>query len=413
MNNYMAMSAAAFAEFQNLMIRKEQEILTAGDLDRISVLNTERDHFYADGRSAIVPVTGYLMQTRDPWLDFFGVFQTGYDDVLEILGVIKDSDEIDDVVLAIDSAGGDVADLSILMRAVREFPKPVTAEIRSMAASAAYAVASQADEIIAESSASLVGSIGVLTVAIRDDDIKVITNSASRKKYSDPFDGEEIKDVIETLDSIYEVMVDEILEGRPQIEDAVASLEGRVITAREALKLGLLDKIDGISQDEKKAGPDRREDKKLLSKRKRTPAAEPEPGKTAAADTARAQAADPAAADSEDRCPLNLEIVNTDSAAADSATRERSRIQGILAASGVRLTPEAGKAIESGQDEREYAFELCVAGRNVPAPNGPEISSISGARSPGEDAAKDIAAEKLASDIAKQAADARRRNGGK
>lgn len=65
------------------------------------------------------------------------------------------------LILDVDSPGGSVDGTSNLAAIVRDFPKPTTAFVNGMAASAAYWIASQCDKIYLSNKLDRVGSIGV------------------------------------------------------------------------------------------------------------------------------------------------------------------------------------------------------------------------------------------------------------
>jgi signal peptide peptidase SppA len=70
---------------------------------------------------------------------------------------------ISGILLVLDSPGGSVAGTEELGNIIRDTKKPIVAFIDDLAASAAYWLASQCDEIIANNTTAMVGSIGVLT----------------------------------------------------------------------------------------------------------------------------------------------------------------------------------------------------------------------------------------------------------
>lgn len=125
---------------------------------------------------AVVPITGTLMKAESSFGGTSTV-QTRRD----IRQAAADP-TVSAVLLAIDSPGGTVAgtaDLAADVRAARR-KKPVWAHVDDLAASAAYWVASQADQIFANAPTALVGSIGtVMTVydlsqAAERDGVKVL-----------------------------------------------------------------------------------------------------------------------------------------------------------------------------------------------------------------------------------------------
>jgi hypothetical protein len=114
----------------------------------------------ADG-VAIIPVLDTLVN-RGAWLDSRSGL-TSYEGIAAQLRAAGSDPEVRSVLLDISSPGGEaagMAGLADLIRSVRQ-TKPVTAFVNDMAASAAYGIASAANEIVI-SPTSTVGSIGVV-----------------------------------------------------------------------------------------------------------------------------------------------------------------------------------------------------------------------------------------------------------
>ncbi len=85
--------------------------------------------------------------------------------MLDMARWIEEADhdpEVDAILLRIDSPGGMVAGTETLATAIREAEKPIVAYIDDLAASAAYWVASETQEIIANNTTAIVGSVGVM-----------------------------------------------------------------------------------------------------------------------------------------------------------------------------------------------------------------------------------------------------------
>ena len=101
----------------------------------------------ADG-VAVVPVLDTLVN-RGAWLDSRSGL-TSYEGIAAQLRAAGQDPEVWSVLLDISSPGGEaagMAGLADLIRSVRQ-TKPVTAFVNDMAASAAYGIASAADEIV-------------------------------------------------------------------------------------------------------------------------------------------------------------------------------------------------------------------------------------------------------------------------
>ena len=116
------------------------------------------------GNVALIPVYGVLSQRMTMISEMSG--GTSYQALTKALHAALADDDVSSVVLEFDSPGGSVPgtiELAAEMRALRGGEKPMIAHINAMAASAAYWIASQADEVVVTPSGRA-GSIGVYTV---------------------------------------------------------------------------------------------------------------------------------------------------------------------------------------------------------------------------------------------------------
>ena len=108
------------------------------------------------GSIAVIPVSGALMK-NDQSCGPMGMNSIG--------NIIKEADassNIDGIVLKIDSPGGSVDGTAALSEVVLNTTKPIIAFADGLMASAALWIAASADEIIAASNKTQIGSIGVL-----------------------------------------------------------------------------------------------------------------------------------------------------------------------------------------------------------------------------------------------------------
>lgn len=125
--------------------------------------NRARGTVAAPGGIAVLPVHGVLSQRAGMMQDISGGTST------EALGAAFSSaihdDTIKAVVLDVDSPGGTSYGLEELASQIRDArgTKPIVAQVNSVAASAAYWIASQADEIVVTPSGEA-GSIGCYAV---------------------------------------------------------------------------------------------------------------------------------------------------------------------------------------------------------------------------------------------------------
>jgi len=123
--------------------------------------------------------------------------------------------------------------------------------VNGLAASAAYAIASQADEIIATSRAATFGSIGIVqTFYIWDDEVSVTSTEAPNKR-PDPTTEQGKAAIREHLDALHDLFVDAISTGRTNAGVNVSANDvnadfgrGGVYLAGEAVERRMIDRLD-------------------------------------------------------------------------------------------------------------------------------------------------------------------------
>lgn len=161
------------------------------------------------------------------------------------------------ILIDVDSPGGlvdGVPELAAEIRAARG-TKPITAIANTDAASAAYYIAVQADELVVTPSGQ-VGSIGVFSahddISGLQEKIGVKTTLVSAGKYKteaspyEPLSDEARAHIQETVDDYYGMFVGDVAKARGVEASAVRSGygQGRMLTAKRALKAGMVDRIE-------------------------------------------------------------------------------------------------------------------------------------------------------------------------
>ncbi len=219
----------------------------------------ERAAARKQGAVAVVPVNGVIMGKPNIFEDYgFGISTQTISRNLR--AAIADPD-VKAVVLDIDSPGGTVSgvpELAAEIMALRG-SKPIVAQANFMAASAAYWIASAADEIVASPSA-LVGSIGVYLLhmdyskALELAGIKPTFMSAGEHKTEgnpyEPLTDEAKQGLQAEVDAVYASFVRDVAMGRgASIATVKADYgKGRVLMANEAKRVGMIDKVRPIGE---------------------------------------------------------------------------------------------------------------------------------------------------------------------
>ncbi|MCQ1573583.1 signal peptide peptidase SppA [Neorhizobium galegae] len=178
-------------------------------------------------------------------------------DLLERLDKIAQSSQAKALIVSISSPGGTTYGGERIFKAIRKVSekKPVVSDIRTLAASAGYMIATAGDQIVAGES-SITGSIGVIFQYPQIDEVmKKIgvslqeIKSAPLKAEPSPFHpaSEEAKTMIRNMvmDS-YAWFVDLVADRRKLPRDEVLKLaDGTIFTGRQALNAKLVDKLGG------------------------------------------------------------------------------------------------------------------------------------------------------------------------
>lgn len=209
---------------------------------------------------AVVPVYGVLAQRMDMFTEISG--GTSYQVLRRAIHAALANDEVKALVLDIDSPGGTVPgteELAAEIRALRGGEKPIIAQVNSLAASAAYWVASAADEIVVTPSGRA-GSIGVYTSHddisefLKERGIKRTYLAAGRHKVdgneAEPLGEEARAHIMELVDQSYRKFVAAVAEGRgvtkTRVEDSFG--QGRVFGAEALVERGMADRIATLEQ---------------------------------------------------------------------------------------------------------------------------------------------------------------------
>jgi protease-4 len=174
---------------------------------------------------------------------------------------IRQSPDFSAVVLRINSPGGSAQASDILWHRLQTLSKdldvPMVASIGGMAASGGYYLACAAQKIVAEPT-SLVGSIGVfggkvdasqLFTKIRINPVTVKTHpSADAESFTRGLSPEEQEILQASMDDTYERFVGVVANARGKTPAQIDSLgEGRVFTAVEGVRNGLVDTLGGLN----------------------------------------------------------------------------------------------------------------------------------------------------------------------
>lgn len=208
------------------------------------------------GSLAMIPLHGVMSQRANMMGDVSTPRGASADLVGRRVDAAVADDSVKAIILHVDSPGGSVYGVRELAAKVTaaKARKPVIAQVDSVAASAAYWVATQATELVITPGGD-VGSIGIYTV---HEDIssfldaqgvkETMIHAGKYKVEANPYEplGDEARAHLqERVDGAYRDFVAAVASGRSTTSEAVQKHygQGRVVDARTALSAGMVDRI--------------------------------------------------------------------------------------------------------------------------------------------------------------------------
>lgn len=212
------------------------------------------------GSIAVLPLFGVIAQRMNLMMEFSGgtsseLFGRDFD------AMLNDPD-VGAIVIDVDSPGGSVAGTPELAKKIFEArgKKPIIAVADSLMASAAYWIASAADQIVATPSAEGVGSIGVIAVheeiskAAEMAGVKfTIFRAPEFKGEGNPYEplSSDASEFIQAqIQEFYGMFVSAIAKHRGVKPAEVRENygKGRALTAKQALEVGMIDRIATLDE---------------------------------------------------------------------------------------------------------------------------------------------------------------------
>jgi len=206
---------------------------------------------------AVIPVHGVITPRASMFSEMSGA--TSIEGLRSMFRQAMGTKDVGAVVFDVDSPGGmtdQVPEMAAEIRSARG-KKPMIAVAHTLMASAAYWLASQADEVVASKSA-LVGSIGVFTAHEdrsgegEQKGIKTELISAGKHKTDgnpfEPLSDDGRATMQRLVDEFYGMFVGDVAKGRGVSVDAVRNGfgEGRLLGSKDAVSEGLVDRVGSL-----------------------------------------------------------------------------------------------------------------------------------------------------------------------
>lgn len=244
-----------------IVLRAEGQRLSPEEIKAAMEIEAARNRQIMNGGSAIavLPVVGTLIPRGNLFMESSGAVSVQR--LTKSFRAALNDPEISSIILDIDSPGGQVGGIEELAEEIYQArgKKPITAVANTLAASAAYWIATAADELVVSPSGE-VGSIGVFAMhedisgALDKLGIKVNLIAAGKyKTEGNPFEplGEAARAAVqERIDDFYDMFTTAVARGRGVRQSDVAAGfgEGRMVGAKQAVRLGMADRVAPMSE---------------------------------------------------------------------------------------------------------------------------------------------------------------------
>jgi signal peptide peptidase SppA len=212
-----------------------------------------------EGKVVVLPMVGTMTQRADIMTEHSGMLST--DTFGRMIEGFANDPSVKSIILDIDSPGGSLFGLQELTGKIREASskKRVVAVANSLMASAAYWTGSAATKVYG-APGSLVGSIGVISthidhsVALEQEGIKYTFVTAGKYKAlgnsTEPISEETLAYMQGLVDQGYDQFLGAVSKNRGVSKSTVKSDygQGKVLTAKDALKAGMIDGIRTLDE---------------------------------------------------------------------------------------------------------------------------------------------------------------------
>lgn len=321
-------------------------------------LDNTRNVSIRDG-VAVIPVTGPIFRHANLMTEISGATSTG--SLATDIQAALDNPAVSALVLDIDSPGGEATGINELSEMIfsARGKKPIKAYVGGMGASAAYWVASAADQVIIDDTAQL-GSVGVvLNLRKREDKsgektYEIVSSNAPNKR-PDLETEQGLAQLQARTDELANVFLDKVARNRgiPREDVNDRFRQGGIATGALAVEAGMADRLGSleglIAELAGSTSPFSTRRSVMMTTVKTT--AELQAAIDAGTDPKAIQIAEP-------------EAVDVDKIRTEAAQNERSRCKGIMDLASAGFEKEVATAIDEGASVEATGLALFKAAQD-------------------------------------------------
>ncbi len=290
---------------------------------------------FVQGSTAVLDVRGAMTRRASMFSNISGLSST--DALSDEFARLEASDEVERIVIRMDTPGGQVSGLSEFAERIYAATTPTVAYASDMAASAGYWLASQADEVIVSPTA-IVGSIGVRGRAPELPDSSEMVSRHAPAKLGDRAASQA------ALDRLEQEFHAAIARGRGVDAEHVAEHFGRggIFVGSDAVNAGLADRVSTFDYVLADAGqPPSRRVRGIQANNEDSQMAGNNDGGTATAENETALA-------NAKQAGYDEGVKAADKKAAEAVTAERERVSAILEAGEGKAAAQVRTLIDEG-----------------------------------------------------------------
>jgi protease-4 len=264
---------AYYEEYRDQLLRQNKMKRYRGDQDSLANVNSLQDLFEAinkelkkaeEGRKAVGPKIAVL-HARGPIIDVdmgatFSSMVISRDTMVKNINDLRKNKSIKAVVLRVDSPGGSGHASDHIWKALRDLDaeKPLVVSMGSVAGSGGYYIACPGRRIFAQPT-TITGSIGVIGI------LQMTRSMMNRADYElapmqrgarallgapDRDLSKKDRDFIQGfMDDFYDIFIQRVAQTRKIPAEMVRKVAGgRIWTGRDALDIGLVDELGGLTE---------------------------------------------------------------------------------------------------------------------------------------------------------------------
>lgn len=226
----------------------------------VSLSEYTRDYFVhhypnSNNKIYIIPLEGEIVHYEG---EMFDTMFIASHNIIENLNMLEEDDDVRGVILRVNSPGGSALTSDKINNRIKEFvkKKPIYISMGSVAASGGYYISSNANKIFANEN-TITGSIGVVSIIPNFSEllkkIGVNNEKISEGNFSDLYSSDEMTEekynkILKSNLKVYDDFLNEVSKGRKISREKLETIaEGRIWTGREAVQLGLVDEVGGLS----------------------------------------------------------------------------------------------------------------------------------------------------------------------